>query len=439
MQGLIDTTIKHYRIQRRLARGGMSEVYLAEDTRTSQVVAVKVVPRNAEDFVERFRREVRTIASLQHDHILPALDYGDYDSWSYLVTPYIVDGTLRERLAKGSLSLKEAGRFLEQIADALHYAHGRGILHRDIKTSNVLLRSKDHAYLADFGLVKTISDEFSLTRSGFLVGTPEYMAPELVEHPATVQSDIYALGVVLYEMLTGTVPFKGHTPVAIVMRHLNEAPVPPSRLNALIPFAVENVILRALDKSLTRRFQSARDLAAAYRQALEEEAKTETVQVAALTNAPTIEGPVLDEVVPQDVTRLETQALVSDEETNASVPDVERRAAVPSPMLTSSPPPPMRAPGPRPPSAAVSPPHPPLRAPGPKPLSAAMEPSPPPLEPVRVSVRPAHLSPASAFLTPLPPPRPRTPQWMWLVWVACLVLLLVAGSLLISVFSALQR
>lgn len=288
MPGLINATIDHYQVQKSLARGGMAEIYLAEDTRTQQVVAIKVVPMDAsEDFYERFRREVQTIAGLQHKHILPALDYGQYKSWSYLVMPYIEQGTLRELLARGPLSLKEAGLFLQQIAEALQFAHARGVFHRDIKTSNVLLRDKEYAYLADFGLVKRISDDFSLTRTGFLIGTPEYMAPELVDEPATVSSDVYALGIVLYEMLTGDVPFKGNTPVAVVMRHMRETARIPSRLNPTIPTSVDQVILRAIAKKPRQRFATPHDLATAYFQALESEARAATLHVAAIANEPT--------------------------------------------------------------------------------------------------------------------------------------------------------
>ena len=378
MQGLIDTTLKHYRIQRRLARGGMSEVYLAEDTRSSQVVALKIVSRDVEDYAERFRREVRTIASLHHDHILPALDYGEYRSWFYLVTPYVAHGTLREYLSKGPLPLKEAGLFLEQIASALQYAHERGILHRDIKAPNVLLRDKDYTYLADFGLVKSIQDEYSLTRTGFLVGTPEYMAPELVEYQATAQSDIYALGIVLYEMLTGDLPFKGNTPVAVVMKHLREAPVPPSHLNPLIPSALEDVILRALDKDPRRRFQNAGDFAQAYRQALEEEAKTETVQVTALASAPTMQNPTPPSVIDYGIADIATVA----------------------PLL---PPPP-----------------------------------PPPFGPVQITVRPVYRSPAQAF-SPARLSKHHVPRWMWPVLAVSLVLLLIAMILLASVFSSMRQ
>jgi len=268
MQELIDITIGHYyHIDRGLARGGMSEVYLGHDQRTNQLVALKMVKRSAGEFYERFRRETRTLASLHHSHILPALDYGEYNTWSYLVTPYIEYGTLSRGVSEGPMPLEEVEHILDQIANALQFAHEHGVLHRDIKASNVLLRDGHYAYLTDFGLVKSVEDEFSLTKSGFLVGTPEYMAPELVDQPATPASDIYALGVLVYQMATGTVPFKGANPVSIVMKHLREAPPPPSRFNPAITPDVERVILQTLEKDPQRRFHTARAFANAFQQA----------------------------------------------------------------------------------------------------------------------------------------------------------------------------
>lgn len=267
MQELIHITVDHYYIERALAKGGMSEVYLAQDLRTHQIVAMKVVRKSTGEYYERFRREAQAMAKLRHPHILPSLDYGDYGQWSYMITPYIEYGTLSRRIAEGPMPLEEVSHLLEQIASALQFAHDNGILHRDIKSSNVLLRDGHYAYLTDFGLVKSIEDEYSLTRSGFLIGTPEYMAPELIEDPATPASDIYALGVLLYQMVTGTVPFKGTNPVNIVMKHLRELPPPPSNFTSNATPDVERVILQTLEKDPTRRFRSAKALSNAFYQA----------------------------------------------------------------------------------------------------------------------------------------------------------------------------
>ena len=288
MQELIDMTIDHYHIERGLAHGGMSEVYLARDTQTGQAVAMKVVRRTAGEYYERFRREAKAMLTLRHAHILPALDYGEYDAWSYMITPYIEYGTLATRLNQGPLTLDETRLILDQLAEALQYAHDHGVLHRDIKASNVLLRDGAYAYLTDFGLVKSVQDEYSLTRSGFLIGTPEYMAPELVEDPATPLSDIYALGILLYQMLTGILPFRGVNPVAIVMKHLRETPIAPSHINTTIPLPVEQVVLQTLEKDPQRRFHTARALANAFRQACGFEAVSVLpIPVLAVENMPT--------------------------------------------------------------------------------------------------------------------------------------------------------
>ncbi|GCE19017.1 serine/threonine-protein kinase [Dictyobacter kobayashii] len=226
MQQLEQVTLGHYQILKRLARGGMAEIYLARDTANDQVVAVKLVHTGAGDYYERFRAEVKAQAALNHEHILPVLDYGEFDSWCYLVTPYIEHGTLNERLQQGPLSLAEADRVLAQLSQALQFAHDKGIVHRDIKPSNVLMRDGNHVYLADFGLVKRVGEENGLTLTGYLIGTPEYMAPELAEHEASPCSDVYALGILMYQMLSGRVPFKANTPIAIYLRHIRDIPEP---------------------------------------------------------------------------------------------------------------------------------------------------------------------------------------------------------------------
>ncbi|GCE20650.1 serine/threonine protein kinase [Dictyobacter kobayashii] len=270
MQDLLNTVISHYTIVRHIARGGMSDIYLARDLTSNREVALKLVHSGNHDYCLRFQREAQAITTLRHKHILPALDYGEVDPWCYLVTPYVPNGTLRDLVQAGPLTLEDTGKYLDQVASALHYAHEQGIVHRDIKSSNILMRDRDFVYLADFGLVKnTRSVAESLTESGFLVGTAEYMAPELAERDATHLSDIYALGIVLYQMLTGDVPFKGSTPVGTFMQHLSKKVSRPSLVNPGIPAAFDKVVLRALAKEPARRYQSALELAAAYQQALD--------------------------------------------------------------------------------------------------------------------------------------------------------------------------
>lgn len=268
MSGLTGTSLGHYQLLDRLGRGGMSEVYLALDELHQRKVAVKVVASTHADYIERFRREAYAVSTLQHAHILPAYDYGEQEPWHYMVIPYIERGTLHDRLLDGPLTLEEAGALLEQIANALQFAHEQGIIHRDVKPSNILLRDEHYVYLADFGLAKSLEGGSTITQSGNLLGTPEYMAPELTEGPATTSSDLYALGILLYEMVTGQVPFSGETPIAVYWKQIRDQPLPPSQVNPNIPPAIERVILRALEKDPQYRYQTANELAQAYIEAL---------------------------------------------------------------------------------------------------------------------------------------------------------------------------
>src|SRR5437879_18087 len=271
MSVLEGTTLGRYHLKRLLGQGGMAEVYLASDEQLHRDVAVKVVHLSRVDDLARFRREAELLGPLTHEHILPVFDYGEQGSWHYLVMPYMSYGTLSDRLkVKGPLSQEEAGLLLKQIASALQYAHDRGILHRDIKPSNILLRDDTYAYVAYFGIAKALDQESDLTQAGTVIGTPEYMAPELLEQSASPGSDIYALGILLYYMLTGHVPFTGPTSLAILQKQVSTPPVPPSQLNPAISLPVEHVILGALEKDPQRRFHTPQALAHAYQQALQQ-------------------------------------------------------------------------------------------------------------------------------------------------------------------------
>ncbi|GAC1487284.1 MAG: hypothetical protein NVS2B12_41880 [Ktedonobacteraceae bacterium] len=286
MSELEGTTLNRYRLKHLLGKGGMSEVYLARDEHKHFDVAIKVVHIDQTEHIERFQREVTAMRAFTHDHILPALDSGQDGPWHYLVMPYFSHGTLREQLrTHGPLTMQEAGVILEQVASALQYAHDRGILHRDIKSSNILLLDRLHAYLADFGLAKAVEERTDITRTGYVMGTAEYMAPELAEELASTSSDIYALSILLYEMVTGNVPFQGNTSIAVYLKHLLEQPVRPSLLNPTLSFPVEQVILRALEKDPYMRFKTPQALAQAYRQALttSEQSLTLPVQVSGTT------------------------------------------------------------------------------------------------------------------------------------------------------------
>jgi serine/threonine protein kinase len=270
MPGLEGKRFGPYTLQALLGQGGMSEVYLAFDERHRCEVAVKILSGNNPEYLERFRREAEAVDTLHHPHILPAYDYDDCDPWHYLVMPYVSGGTLRGRLTRGPLAPADAGRILDQIASALQYAHDHGILHRDIKPSNILFENRQHAYLADFGLAKILDDSLEITHTGTLMGTPEFMAPDLANGPATSLSDVYALGLVLYQMVTGHLPFLGSNSIEVYWKQLRELPLPPSHHNPALTLAIDRVVLRSLAKDPQRRYQSALALAEAYQLALQE-------------------------------------------------------------------------------------------------------------------------------------------------------------------------
>ena len=270
MPGLEGTSFGRYRLKRRLGRGGMAEVYLATDERIQRDVAVKIVNSNQAEFAERFSREAQAMGNLHHDHLLPAYDVGEQGAWHYLIMPYIERGTLSDFLKsrREPLDLVYAGELLQQMASGLQYAHQRGLIHRDIKPSNILLRDDHYIYLADFGLARALEGGGDLTQTGTLLGTPEYMAPELAEGPAGKSGDIYALAIVLYQMITGRVPFRGDSAISIFWKQMREIPQPPSSYNPKIPQTVDRVLLRALDKDPAQRYPTPLALSQAYQQAI---------------------------------------------------------------------------------------------------------------------------------------------------------------------------
>jgi len=268
MEENIGMKLGQYHLLRRLARGGMSEIYLASPESSTQVCALKVVREENEEYGRRLEREVLVLKTLKHEHIIPTLDAGKQDGVWYYAMPYIEAGSLKARIARGPLTMEETGTLVTQIAEALHFLHVHGTVHRDIKPGNILVDARDHVWLADFGLTKPVEGLSNLTDASCLIGTPHYMAPELLDQPASASSDIYALGVLMYEMLTGNVPFKGRTPVAVCWKHVHEPPLPPSKLNPRISPAIEQAVLRALAKDPHTRYTTALELAEAYHQAL---------------------------------------------------------------------------------------------------------------------------------------------------------------------------
>jgi len=259
-----------YRIERELGQGGMATVYLAEDLKHHRKVAVKVLrPELAATLgPERFAREIEVAARLQHPHILGLIDSGDADGFFYYVMPYVEGETLRERLTRqGELPVPEAVRLLGEIAEALSVAHRAGVVHRDIKPENVMLSGR-HAMVMDFGVAKAVSDAAgggTLTSVGVALGTPAYMAPEqaTADPQMDARVDIYSLGVMAYEMLTGSTPFPGLNPQQTLAAHVTRAPVPVGRQREGLSPALDALVMRCLAKRPADRFQTADALVAA--------------------------------------------------------------------------------------------------------------------------------------------------------------------------------
>ncbi|MEO8227125.1 MAG: protein kinase [Gemmatimonadota bacterium] len=261
-----------YRIERELGAGGMATVYLAQDLRHERPVAIKVLRPELAAVIgaERFVREIKTIAALQHPHILGLIDSGEVNGTAYYVMPYVEGESLRDRLNREQqLPVAEAVRLAGEVADALDYAHRHGVIHRDIKPENILLHD-GHALVADFGIALAVSSAGGSTRmteTGMSLGTPTYMSPEqaMGEREITARSDIYALGCVAYEMLTGEPPFTGATAQAIVARMMTEAPRSLVTQRRTVPPQIEAAVLTALEKLPADRFASAREFADALR------------------------------------------------------------------------------------------------------------------------------------------------------------------------------
>ncbi len=269
-------------LEKLIGQGGMGAVYLARQQRPSRYVAVKVLLPKIfirtevyQAFLARFRREADAIAKLEHVNIMPIYEYGEQEGIAYLVMPYFPAGSLRDVLAAhGALSPQETLTYLEQAAAALDYAHAHGVIHRDVKPSNFLLHTDGRLVLADFGIARMVQDASTtlgtaLTQTGMPLGTPEYMAPEMARgEMIDGRADIYELGIVLFQMLSGRVPFKGDTPLSVITKHL-EQPLPALHaINPGISAAVDAVLQKATAKRREDRYSSAKALTQALRLAI---------------------------------------------------------------------------------------------------------------------------------------------------------------------------
>src|SRR3954447_14235443 len=287
-----DTIIDgRYRAVKRLGAGGMAEVWCAEDSVLGRRVALKLLGSHlAEDpeFRERFRREARAAAGLTHPNIVGIFDRSEWDGTPYIAMELVDGQTLKDLvLERGPLPPHVAVGLTEQILRALAYAHRRGIVHRDVKPQNVILDGEGQAKVADFGIARAGHSE--MTQTGAIVGTVQYLSPEQAQgQPVDRRSDLYSAGVVLYELLTGQVPFDGEAPVSIALKHVNELPVPPGQLRPGMSPALEAVVMRSLEKDPALRFQSAEEFIAS---------------LEAARRAPTRRVVVEDAPIPEEVER----------------------------------------------------------------------------------------------------------------------------------------
>jgi eukaryotic-like serine/threonine-protein kinase len=280
-----------YRIERKLGAGGMADVYLAEDQELGRRVAIKILnDRHAADdsFIERFRREAKNAAGLSHPNIVSIYDRGEAEGTYYIAMEYLDGRSLKELIVgRGPAPIKTAIDYARQILAAVGFAHKHGIVHRDIKPHNVLVGPEGRLKVTDFGIARSGASQ--MTEVGSIIGTAQYLSPEQARGaPVDQTSDLYSVGVVLYEMLTGQVPFTGDTPLEIAMKHLSEVPVPPSELRPEVPHDLDSVVLRALAKDPHERYQSAEEMdadLARVAEGLPVDPETETAATAVLSGS----------------------------------------------------------------------------------------------------------------------------------------------------------
>jgi serine/threonine protein kinase len=262
-----------YRIIEKLGQGGMATVFKAYHPSLDRYVAIKVLhPAFKEDpqFLERFTREARVVARLEHPNIVQVYDFAEHDGQPYLVMKFIEGETLKARLQKGPLTKAEATKAIRAIGESLSYAHGRGVLHRDVKPSNILISKEGQVYLTDFGLARMAEAGASTLTGDMLMGTPQYISPEQArgEKDLNERTDIYSFGIVLYEIVVGRVPFSADTPFSIIHDHIY-TPLPlPREVNPKIPLAIQEVLLTALAKEPEDRYASGEKLVEAFFDAL---------------------------------------------------------------------------------------------------------------------------------------------------------------------------
>ena len=272
MSDLLGTRVGPYDLTEIIRRGGMATIYKAYQPSLERYVAVKVMlPNRDPQFASRFKREARAVAQLQHHNIVQIYDYGEQNNLFYLAMQYIDNGRSLSDVMGEPIEQVRALRLIVHILSALGYAHARGVIHRDIKPGNILLAGENWPMLIDFGIAKHLDDNLNLTMPGTAIGTPAYMAPEQAEgRPVDGRTDLYALGVVLYEMVTGQVPFDADTPMAVLIKHVYDPPPPPRTVKPDLADSLERVLMKALSKDASQRYQTAAEMATALDQVANE-------------------------------------------------------------------------------------------------------------------------------------------------------------------------
>ena len=273
---MIPTSIGRYEIKSELGRGGMATVYRGYDPSFGREVAVKVLPKeflHDPSFLDRFRREIKIIAALEHPAIVPVYDVGEDNGIPFFVMRFMSGGSLTDQIKKGKFTLQDAAGIIERLAAALTYAHQKGVIHRDLKPDNILFDDSGDPYISDFGVASVSTSTTNLTGNS-AIGTPDYMSPEQAQgEKVDNRSDIYGLGVIIFQMLSGELPYKADTPMGVAVKHITD-PVPEIlKANPTLPKATDTVIKMALAKNKDQRYPSATELAKAIRDVASEKNK----------------------------------------------------------------------------------------------------------------------------------------------------------------------